>query len=240
MRKRNGSRATRTASISTTTTSASCAACCSTSCPIYCGTTTAISSPPHCCTQPLDAIQPRDATVERSTPGRSVPAVPRHTIMNMHATPARMAHPGSAIAAIKKKMSTADQRPPMIDHIGFLLSDYAKSEGVLYAALAPLGYTLLDGYGARQDESRAPAAGFGQAAIRISGCGGAVLRNRCMSPIVAKGSRQRRRLPSRALAGRGKDHGAPSYGRLITPIITAPLCLIRTPQQSRPSGHLAA
>ena len=48
----------------------------------------------------------------------------------------------------------------MIDHVGFPISDYARSKAFYEKALAPLGYTLV--MEVRQDTNdRIPAAGFG-------------------------------------------------------------------------------
>ena len=46
----------------------------------------------------------------------------------------------------------------MIDHIGFPVSDYAKSKAFYTQALAPLGYSLVMEIDAEQTESRAPGA----------------------------------------------------------------------------------
>ena len=49
----------------------------------------------------------------------------------------------------------------MIDHIGFPVSDYARSKAFYAQALAPLGYELVMEIDAAHTESQAPAAGFG-------------------------------------------------------------------------------
>ena len=49
----------------------------------------------------------------------------------------------------------------MIDHVGFPVSDYARSKAFYTKALAPLGYTLIMEVGPQQTESGSPAAGFG-------------------------------------------------------------------------------
>ena len=53
-------------------------------------------------------------------------------------------------------------RARMIDHIGFPVSDYARSKAFYNKALAPLGYTLVMEATAEQTESGHPAAGFGK------------------------------------------------------------------------------
>ena len=50
----------------------------------------------------------------------------------------------------------------MIDHIGFPVSDYARSKAFYEKALAPLGYTLIMEVGGDHTESGSPAAGFGK------------------------------------------------------------------------------
>src|SRR4051794_14746738 len=52
------------------------------------------------------------------------------------------------------------RRFPVIDHIGFPVSDYERAKAFYLKALAPLGYTLI--MEVRQDEHDAPAAGFGK------------------------------------------------------------------------------
>lgn len=47
----------------------------------------------------------------------------------------------------------------MIDHIGFPVSDYARSKAFYVHALAPLGYVLI--VEVQQNENDALAAGFG-------------------------------------------------------------------------------
>ena len=50
----------------------------------------------------------------------------------------------------------------MIDHIGFPVSDYARSKAFYESTLAPLGYTLIMEVAAAHTESGSPAAGFGR------------------------------------------------------------------------------
>ena len=47
----------------------------------------------------------------------------------------------------------------MIDHVGFPVSDYARSKAFYERALAPLGYLLI--MEVQQNEQEAKAAGFG-------------------------------------------------------------------------------
>ena len=48
----------------------------------------------------------------------------------------------------------------MIDHVGFPVSDYARSKAFYEKALAPLGYMLIMEVG--ETESGSPAFGFGR------------------------------------------------------------------------------
>src|SRR5438128_1611345 len=49
----------------------------------------------------------------------------------------------------------------MIDHVGFPVSNYARSKAFYERALAPLGYALVKEIGAEHTEARHSAAGFG-------------------------------------------------------------------------------
>ncbi len=55
----------------------------------------------------------------------------------------------------------------MIDHVGFPVSDYARSKAFYEKALAPLGYLLV--MEVQQPGHDAKAAGSAPAANRISG-----------------------------------------------------------------------
>jgi catechol 2,3-dioxygenase-like lactoylglutathione lyase family enzyme len=98
----------------------------------------------------------------------------------------------------------------MIDHIGFPVSDYARSKAFYEKALAPLGYTLIMEVGADQTEDGSRAAGFGKDGkpdFWIGGEGGpqgivhvAISANdRCTVDAFHRA----------ALAAGGKDNGAP-------------------------------
>ena len=98
----------------------------------------------------------------------------------------------------------------MIDHIGFPVSDYAKSKAFYTQALAPLGYTLVMEVGADVTESRAPAAGFGAGGkpdFWIGGEGG--LEKPVHIAILAKDRNSVDAFHRAALAAGGKDNGAP-------------------------------
>jgi catechol 2,3-dioxygenase-like lactoylglutathione lyase family enzyme len=98
----------------------------------------------------------------------------------------------------------------MIDHIGFPVSDYAKSKAFYTKALAPLGYSLVMEVGADVTESHAPAAGFGAGGkpdFWIGGEGG--LEKPLHVAILAKDRTSVEAFHRAALAAGGKDNGAP-------------------------------
>ena len=98
----------------------------------------------------------------------------------------------------------------MIDHVGFPVSDYARSKAFYEKALAPLGYTLIMEVGAEHTESRSPAAGFGKDGkpdFWIGGEGG--LRGILHIAIVADNRSAVDAFHRAALAAGAKDNGAP-------------------------------
>jgi catechol 2,3-dioxygenase-like lactoylglutathione lyase family enzyme len=98
----------------------------------------------------------------------------------------------------------------VIDHIGFPVSDYAKSKAFYTKALTPLGYSLVMEVGAELTESHAPAAGFGAGGkpdFWIGGEGG--LEKTMHVAIVAKDRAGVDAFHRAALAAGGKDNGAP-------------------------------
>jgi catechol 2,3-dioxygenase-like lactoylglutathione lyase family enzyme len=98
----------------------------------------------------------------------------------------------------------------MIDHVGFPVSDYARSKAFYAKALAPLGYTLIMEYGGDKTESAASAAGFGAEGkpdFWIGGEGG--LTGILHVAIVAKDRATVDAFYHAALAAGGKDNGAP-------------------------------
>ena len=98
----------------------------------------------------------------------------------------------------------------MIDHIGFAVSDYAKSKRFYELALAPLGYTLIMEVGGEHTESKSPAAGFGadgKPDFWIGGEGG--LDKPVHVAIVAKDRATVDAFHRAALAAGAKDNGAP-------------------------------
>jgi catechol 2,3-dioxygenase-like lactoylglutathione lyase family enzyme len=96
----------------------------------------------------------------------------------------------------------------MIDHIGFPVSDYARSKAFYEKALAPLGYTLI--MEVQQNEHDAPAAGFGTGGkpdFWIGGEGG--LDRAVHIAIVARDRPVVDAFYQVALAAGGRDNGAP-------------------------------
>jgi catechol 2,3-dioxygenase-like lactoylglutathione lyase family enzyme len=98
----------------------------------------------------------------------------------------------------------------MIDHIGFPVSDYARSKAFYTTALAPLGYSLVMEVGADVTESHAPAAGFGAGGkpdFWIGGEGG--LEKPLHVAIMSKDRASVDAFHRAALSAGGKDNGAP-------------------------------
>ena len=98
----------------------------------------------------------------------------------------------------------------MIDHVGFPVSDYARSKAFYAQALAPLGYVLIMEVTAEQTESGSPAAGFGRNGkpdFWIGGEGG--LKGILHVAIVADERGAVDAFHRAALAAGGKDNGAP-------------------------------
>ena len=96
----------------------------------------------------------------------------------------------------------------MIDHIGFPVSDYARTKAFYTAALAPLGYTLIAEV--QQNDNDAPACGFGMGGkpdFWIGGEGG--LHKPVHVAITAKDRASVDAFHAAALATGGRDNGAP-------------------------------
>jgi catechol 2,3-dioxygenase-like lactoylglutathione lyase family enzyme len=98
----------------------------------------------------------------------------------------------------------------MIDHVGFPVSDFARSKAFYEAALAPLGYVLVMEIGADRTEAGAPAAGFGSSGKPDFWIGG---EGNLGKPIhVAVQSKDRAGVDAfykAALGAGGKDNGPP-------------------------------
>jgi catechol 2,3-dioxygenase-like lactoylglutathione lyase family enzyme len=103
-----------------------------------------------------------------------------------------------------------NERLPLIDHLGFPVSDYARAKAFYEKALAPLGYRLVMEVGPEVTGSGAAAAGFGAGGkpdFWIGGEGG--LKKRLHVAIVAKDRAAVDAFHRTALAAGGKDNGAP-------------------------------
>jgi catechol 2,3-dioxygenase-like lactoylglutathione lyase family enzyme len=98
----------------------------------------------------------------------------------------------------------------MIDHVGFPVSDYARSKAFYEKAFAPLGYALIMEVGAEHTESGSPAAGFGangKPDFWIGGEGG--LQKQMHIAIAAKDRAMVDAFYQAALAAGAQDNGAP-------------------------------
>lgn len=98
----------------------------------------------------------------------------------------------------------------MIDHVGFPVSDYAKSKAFYEKALAPLGYGVIMEAGAETTESGAAACGFGKNGkpdFWIGGEGG--VGGPMHIAIVAESRAAVDAFYKAALAAGAKDNGAP-------------------------------
>jgi catechol 2,3-dioxygenase-like lactoylglutathione lyase family enzyme len=98
----------------------------------------------------------------------------------------------------------------MIDHVGFPVSDYARSKAFYEQALAPLGYTLVMEVGGEHTESGHPASGFGIAGkpdFWIGGEGG--VGKPVHVAILARDRASVDAFHRAALAAGGRDNGPP-------------------------------
>ena len=96
----------------------------------------------------------------------------------------------------------------MIDHVGFPVSDYARSKVFYEKALAPLGYTLIKEV--QQNQYDAKAAGFGANGKPDFWIGGEGGLNRAIHIAIA--ARDRAAVDAfyrAAMAAGARDNGAP-------------------------------
>jgi catechol 2,3-dioxygenase-like lactoylglutathione lyase family enzyme len=96
----------------------------------------------------------------------------------------------------------------MIDHIGFPVSDYARSKAFYEKTLAPLGYTIIKEIA--ETTSGSPACGFGKAGkpdFWIGGKGG--LKGVLHVALAADDRATVDAFHRAALAAGWKDNGAP-------------------------------
>jgi catechol 2,3-dioxygenase-like lactoylglutathione lyase family enzyme len=117
----------------------------------------------------------------------------------------------------------------MIDHLGFSVSDYARSKAFYEKALAPLGYTLVLESTATQTGQ--PAAGFGSGGKPDLWIGG---EGKLEIPVhIAIIARDRPTVDASyraALAAGGKDNGRPGLRPHYHPSYYAAFVL-------NPDGH---
>ena len=117
----------------------------------------------------------------------------------------------------------------MIDHIGFSVSDYARSKTFYESALGPLGYTLVLEVTAQ--ETRQPAAGFGSGGKPDFWIGGEGKLEKPVHVAIIANTRQAVDAFYRAaLAAGGKDNGSPGLRRHYHPSYYAAFVL-------DPDGH---
>jgi catechol 2,3-dioxygenase-like lactoylglutathione lyase family enzyme len=107
-------------------------------------------------------------------------------------------------------LAAARKDPPVIDHIGFSVSNYERAKALYAQALAPLGYTLIMEVPAEKTEAGFASAGFGAGGkpdFWIAGEG------KLERPVhIAIASKDRAGVDAfyrAALAAGGKDNGAP-------------------------------
>jgi catechol 2,3-dioxygenase-like lactoylglutathione lyase family enzyme len=102
------------------------------------------------------------------------------------------------------------QEPPMIDHVGFPVSDFERAKEFYQQALEPLGYTMMMEFPGMLTDSGAPAAGFGtgeKADFWIGGEGS--LEHPVHIAITANDRASVDAFYEAALAAGGKDNGPP-------------------------------
>jgi catechol 2,3-dioxygenase-like lactoylglutathione lyase family enzyme len=96
----------------------------------------------------------------------------------------------------------------MIDHVGFPVSDYARSKAFYERALAPLGYVLV--MEVQQNQYDAKAAGFGVGGKPDFWIGGEGGMNKPLHIAIATKDRAAvDAFHKAALTAGGKDNGAP-------------------------------
>ena len=98
----------------------------------------------------------------------------------------------------------------MIDHVGFPVSDYARSKAFYARTLAPLGYELVMEIDGVHTESHAPAVGFGRSGkpdFWIGGEGG--LQKPLHIAIAASDRASVDAFYAAALHAGGRDNGNP-------------------------------
>lgn len=98
----------------------------------------------------------------------------------------------------------------MLDHVGFPVSDYARSKAFYLAALAPLGYGLVMELTPEKIGGSVSHAGFGPEGRPVFWIGGgAALKGTLHVAFAAKTRADVDAFYQAALAAGGKDNGAP-------------------------------
>ena len=98
----------------------------------------------------------------------------------------------------------------MIDHVGFSVSNYARSKAFYEKALAPLGYVLIMEMQQNENDAKACGFGFGPSGkpdFWIGGEGG--LKGILHIAIATENRATVDAFHRAALAAGGKDNGAP-------------------------------
>jgi catechol 2,3-dioxygenase-like lactoylglutathione lyase family enzyme len=105
----------------------------------------------------------------------------------------------------------------MLDHIGFAVSDFARSKAFYEQALAPLGYSVV--MQVTPEETGGDSyAGFGEGFKPYFWIGtGAALQGRLHVAFVAKDRAGVDAFYRAALAAGGRDNGAPGLRTLYHP-----------------------
>ncbi len=96
----------------------------------------------------------------------------------------------------------------MLDHIGFPVSDFARSKEFYTRALAPLGYRLVTEV-SLSDGGEDGYAGFGAERPQFWIGTGKPLQSRLHVAFMAKDRAEVRAFYEAALAAGGRDNGAP-------------------------------
>ena len=99
------------------------------------------------------------------------------------------------------------ERADMLDHIGFPVSDFARSKAFYERALAPLGYRIIKEISLSEDDGDG-YAGFGDARPHFW-IGTGKLAGRLHIAFAAKSRADVRAFYEAALAAGGTDNGAP-------------------------------
>jgi catechol 2,3-dioxygenase-like lactoylglutathione lyase family enzyme len=97
----------------------------------------------------------------------------------------------------------------MLDHIGFPVSDFARSKGFYLAALKPLGYGLVMEVTPEMTGTGDSACGFGAGKPDFWIGTGAALKGRVHVAFVAKKRADVDAFYHAAIAAGAKDNGAP-------------------------------